>query len=79
VGEPAVIAVAVAAGEVAAGVVAGSGGTAVLSLGAAGHALGAGLALALVEGLVELDARALHELLVLVRDGAGERWSGWDI
>jgi hypothetical protein len=44
-------------------------------VGAAGDVLGAGLALALVEGLVELDARALHELLVLVRDGAGERWS----
>ena len=66
-------------GEVAAGVVAGSGGTAVLALGAAVTRSARGLALALVEGLVELDARALHELLVLVRDGAGERWSGWDI
>ena len=65
--EPAVLAGAVAALKVAAGVVAG-GGTAVVAADAAGDALGPCLALALVEGLVVLDARALLQH-VTVGDG----------
>ena len=71
VGEPAVLAVAVAAHEVAAGVVARGRGSAIFALRAAGDALGAGLALAVVERLVVLDARALVEL------GGGTK-GGWD-
>ena len=71
VGEPAVLAVAVAAHEIAAGVVAGGRRSAIFALRAAGDALGAGLALAVVERLVVLDARALVEL------GGGTK-GGWD-
>ena len=71
VGEPAVLAVAVAAHEVAAHVVAWGRRSAIVALYAAGDALGAGLALAIVEGLVVLDARALVEL------GGGTN-GGWD-
>ena len=64
--EPAVLAGAVAALKVAAHVVAG--GRAVVAADAAGDALGPSLALALVEGLVVLDARALLQH-VTVGDG----------
>ena len=49
----------------------GGRGSAIFALYAAGDALGAGLALAVVERLVVLDARALVEL------GGGTK-GGWD-